>query len=141
MNFPEEYLIGQNLNVDEIDRLIRHLQKIKKLKLSQKPLSVNGVPAYDNPYECIVKNRESKTQFYSPHADNTIGAYSRNIGIESNLRNAELTNTFNSRNKNKGMAINRFEDLRFNPQDPKHLVWDDGMPRGGYSARSDRTEY
>lgn len=64
----------------------------------------------------------------------------RNIDIESSLMQKELTRLPGNRRLTE-TNYNRFNLLPFNPQDPNHIVWQDNMPRGGYSTRVDRTEY
>lgn len=63
----------------------------------------------------------------------------RNINIESLLQQRETTHLPGQREITE-REINRFELLPFDPQDTGHIVWNDGMPRGGYATRSDRLE-
>jgi hypothetical protein len=63
----------------------------------------------------------------------------RNINIESSLLQKEMTHGSGQRNIIE-KEVNRFELLPFDPQDHRHIVWTDNMPRGGYSTRSDRLE-
>jgi len=63
----------------------------------------------------------------------------RNVNLESSLLQRELTHGPGQRGLT-GMEINRFELLPFDPQDTRHIVWRDNMPRGGYPSRSDRLE-
>ena len=64
----------------------------------------------------------------------------RNVNIENSLLQKEMTHIPGQRGTT-GKEINRFEQLPFNPQDPRHIVWTDNMPRGGYATRADRLEY
>lgn len=61
----------------------------------------------------------------------------RNVNVESSLLQRELTHGPGQRNISE---INRFELLPFDPQDTRHIIWKDNMPRGGYSSRADRLE-
>ena len=61
----------------------------------------------------------------------------RNIDVESNLRNKEIAR----QPRQSGLAqveVNRFENLPWDPQDTRHIVFEDNMPRGGLSTRVDR---
>ena len=60
----------------------------------------------------------------------------RNVNVESYLLQGEPTH-LPGQNEITQKDYNRFELLPFDPQDPKHIVWND-MPRGGYSTRADR---
>jgi hypothetical protein len=64
----------------------------------------------------------------------------RNIDIESSLLQHEMTHIPGQRQLTE-KDFNRFELLPFDPQDHRHIVWTDNMPRGGYNTRSDRLEY
>lgn len=61
----------------------------------------------------------------------------RNVDVESALIHSQLFHTSGQR---ESRALNRFEQLPFDPQDVNRLIWKDGMPRGGYSSRNDRDE-
>ena len=61
----------------------------------------------------------------------------RNISIESQLMHREATHIPGQR-RILETETNRFNLLPFDPQDHRHIVWKDNMPRGGYSTRSDR---
>lgn len=63
----------------------------------------------------------------------------RNVNVESLLYQGEMTHLPGQRNLTQ-TEINRFELLPFDPQDTKHIVWTDNMPRGGYPTRVDRLE-
>jgi len=63
----------------------------------------------------------------------------RNVNLESSLLQRELTHG-PGQNSLAGTEINRFELLPFDPQDTRHIIWKDNMPRGGYPSRSDRLE-
>jgi hypothetical protein len=66
--------------------------------------------------------------------------YVRNVNIESALIQQEHTHLPGQRANISSNEQNRFELLPFDPQDPTHIVWTDGMPRGGYPSRNDRLE-
>ena len=63
----------------------------------------------------------------------------RNVNIESSLLQHEITKTPGQRELTQ-QDFNRWTHLPFDPQDPKHIVWKDNMPRGGFSTRNDRLE-
>ena len=63
----------------------------------------------------------------------------RNVDLESCLQQREQTHLPGQR-EITDKEINRFNLLPFNPQDHNHIVWNDNMPRGGYSTRNDRLE-
>lgn len=63
----------------------------------------------------------------------------RNINIESSLLQKEMTHLPGQRTLTE-IEINRFELLPFDPQDTRHIVWSDNMPRGGVPSRIDRLE-
>jgi len=64
----------------------------------------------------------------------------RNVNIESALIQQETTHLPGQRANTSSTETNRFELLPFDPQDTTHIVWTDGMPRGGYPSRNDRLE-
>jgi hypothetical protein len=63
----------------------------------------------------------------------------RNINLESSLLQREMTHIPGQRRLAEN-EIDRFERLPFDPQDHRHLVWQDNMPRTGYPTRIDRLE-
>lgn len=63
----------------------------------------------------------------------------RNINVESSLLQREMTHLPGQREITE-KEIDRFQLLPFDPQDHRHIVWEDNMPRGGYATRSDRLE-
>lgn len=63
----------------------------------------------------------------------------RNVNVESVLVQREMTKTPGQRILTS-KEINRFELLPFDPQDTRHIIWKDNMPRGGYPTRVDRLE-
>lgn len=63
----------------------------------------------------------------------------RNVNVESLLYQGEMTHIPGQREVTE-KEINRFELLPFDPQDTRHIVWKDNMPRGGYPTRVDRLE-
>jgi hypothetical protein len=81
----------------------------------------------------ISKNNSSNIQEIIPYQ-------MRNINVENLLSQRNITKTPGQRSLME-KEINRFELLPFNPQDPRHIIWEDGMPRGGYATRTERLEY
>jgi hypothetical protein len=63
----------------------------------------------------------------------------RNVNLESSLLQREMTHIPGQRELTE-KEINRFELLPFDPQDTRHIIWRDNMPRGGYPTRVDRIE-
>ena len=63
----------------------------------------------------------------------------RNVNVESLLYQGEMTHIPGQRELTE-TEINRFELLPFDPQDTRHIIWKDNMPRGGYPTRVDRLE-
>lgn len=63
----------------------------------------------------------------------------RNVNVESVLLQKENTKLRGQRDITE-YEINRFNYLPFDPQDHRHIVWTDGMPRGGVATRTDRLE-
>lgn len=63
----------------------------------------------------------------------------RNVNVESTLMQREMTHLPGQREITES-EVNRFELLPFDPQDTKHIVWTDNMPRGGYSSRNAKLE-
>jgi hypothetical protein len=63
----------------------------------------------------------------------------RNVNVESTLLQKELTHGPGQRRLTE-TELNRFELLPFDPQDVRHIVWKDNMPRNGYPTRTDRLE-
>jgi hypothetical protein len=63
----------------------------------------------------------------------------RNVNVESSLLQRELTHGPGQRELTE-REVNRFEMLPFDPQDTRHIIWRDNMPRGGYPTRVDRLE-
>lgn len=64
----------------------------------------------------------------------------RNVVVESVLFQREMAR----RPRQSGLSqieFNRFEELPWDPQDVRHIVWEDGLPQGGISTRNDRLEY
>jgi hypothetical protein len=64
----------------------------------------------------------------------------RNVNVESSLLQKEMTHIPGQREITE-KEINRFELLPFDPQDTRHIVWTDNMPRNGYPTRTERLEY
>jgi len=63
----------------------------------------------------------------------------RNVNLESALLQREMTHIPGQRELTE-RELNRFELLPFDPQDTRHIIWYDNMPRGGYPSRVDRLE-
>lgn len=114
---------------------------------------------YHNPYEHGAKQNSMgsiyKKPYNGPYNNEAITArdlglsdelyaekfpgHVRNVNIESSLLQHEMTHLPGQRALTQ-KDFNRFELLPYDPQDHKHIVWKDNMPRGGYSTRSDRLE-
>jgi len=120
-------------------------------------ITPQGADTYFNPYEYGTKQNEFgllyKQPYIGPYADNpahvcelgvinygeTFPGAIRNVNVESSLLQREMTHTPGQR-AITDTEINRFNLLPFDPQDTRHIVWGDNMPRGGYPSRADRLE-
>ncbi|XWV25187.1 hypothetical protein QJ856_gp0585 [Tupanvirus deep ocean] len=128
-------------------------------KRSQQVLGLNKVNDYYNPYEYGAKQNSLQPQYkptyngpynVDPVVLNQMGipnatqqqnypSHIRNVNIESSLLQREMTHIPGQREITE-KELNRFEALPFDPQDHRHIVWADNMPRGGYPTRTDRLE-
>lgn len=95
-------------------------------------------PNYIGPYAANPNDLEQLGISERMQLENFPGAM-RNINVESALIQQQLTHGPGELNPRQ-QEINRFELLPFDPQDPRHIVWTDNMPRGGYPTRVDRLE-
>lgn len=129
-------------------------------KRSQQTMYMNKMNDYYNPYEYGSKQNSLppiyKQPYRGPYSNNSemlnnmglsedmyyekFPGQMRNINVESSLLQKEMTHIPGQRQITQ-KEIDRFELLPFDPQDPKHIVWSDNMPRGGYATRSERLEY
>jgi hypothetical protein len=128
-------------------------------KRSQQVLNFDQPNNYYNPYEYGAKQDSLaplvKQPYNGPYVNdpevikqmgvNNLDAnyncqpHIRNINVESSLLQREMTHLPGQRELTQ-KEINRFELLPFDPQDHRHIVWSDNMPRGGYPTRTDRLE-
>ena len=117
----------------------------------------DGADTYYNPYEYGTRQNEMgllyQQPYIGPYSDNpahlcelgvvgyneTFPGLIRNVNVESSLLQREMTHTPGQR-AITDVEINRFNLLPFDPQDTRHIVWKDNMPRGGYPSRADRLE-
>lgn len=143
------------LSIDEINNLQNYLNQLKERKMQKPTLKFNTTNSYYNPYE-LSKQRQTgqlynnyNTTYTCDDSLDKIGltkqAYDerfpgevRNINVESSLLQNATTRLPGSRSITS-REVNRFTQLPFNPQDPKHIVWGD-MPRGGFPTRTSRLE-
>ena len=128
-------------------------------KFSNPDVGFDANPDYYNPYECGPKQSSLPAQVLRPHtgpydcdaellarmginsqAPNQIPSHIRNINVESSLIQREATKLPGQRTSTD-REVDRFETLPFDPQNTRHIIWADSMPRGGYSTRNDRLEY
>lgn len=116
---------------------------------------MNQETDYHNPYECGSKQNILKPTIITPYTGNytndpaylqQMGIHSsatpehiRNVDVESSFFQRELTHLPGQREITE-KNYNRFDMLPFDPQDTRHIVWSDNMPRGGYATRNDRLE-
>lgn len=89
-------------------------------------------------YNGIPNNFNVNDRIENKYQQNYLGQM-KDINIENLLR-CNIPKTPGQRSLME-TEINRFEQLPFNPQDTKHIIWEDNMPRGGYATRSERLEY
>lgn len=93
---------------------------------------------YDGPYYFDKKTTEEmgmNSQIFSEKFPGEM----RNVNVESILFQGELGKVPGQR-KLTEIDYNRFNLLPFDPQDTRHLIWNDEMPRGGYATRMDKKE-
>uniref|UniRef100_A0A6C0LRG5 Uncharacterized protein n=1 Tax=viral metagenome TaxID=1070528 RepID=A0A6C0LRG5_9ZZZZ len=115
--------------------------------------------SYFNPYEYGAKQNElgslMKPTYVGPYDNNSnmmnelglsdnlywekFPGDQRNVNVESSLLQREMTHTPGQRELTE-REVNRFQMLPFDPQDTRHIIWKDNMPRGGYPTRVDRLE-
>lgn len=129
-----------NMSIDEMSYLQSYIEKIKRSKIQKK--IINQDTKYYNPYEYGPKQKLLPPQYIRNTPINKINEYTdhiRNIDVESALQQKECVK-IPGQKKVMQKEMNRFHLLPYDAQDPKHIVWFDGMPRGGYSTRVDRTE-
>ncbi len=86
----------------------------------------NDLPMFEN----VEPNKNYQSQFPGI----------RNVNVESQLKQREMTH-FPGQREITETELDRFNLLPFDPQDTRHLVWRDNMPRGGFATRNDRLEY
>lgn len=104
----------------------------------QSMLEPANIQPYHGPYFAD-KNLLSNMALPLDAPDNRFPNEIRNVNIESNLIQGEMTHGPGQRRLTE-KETNRFQLLPFDPQDHRHLVWTDNMPRGGYPTRTDRYE-
>lgn len=105
---------------------------------NKKGLGMLYKPNYVGPYDVqkdVVKNMGLASNIYQEKFPNEI----RNVNLESVLVQSENTHIPGQRVVTE-KEINRFNMLPFDPQDTRHIIWFDQMPRGGYATRLDRLE-
>lgn len=142
---------NNNLNIQEIDRLIDYLEteKIKQIKMSQinqskiiknpKILDINSQSSRiekrsnKNPYDCGSQQHtfeQSILQYYDTDV-------TKDINVESKLLQREITHTPGQKSKNK--IINDRLSLIQYPHNVDNIVWGNHMPpRGGITTRIDK---
>ncbi|QGR53881.1 hypothetical protein [Moumouvirus maliensis] len=114
-----------------------------------------GTGDYHNPYECGSRQDSLHVPFLKPYNgpynnntnmlnnmgihDQQIPDHIRNINVESSLMQREMTHLPGQREITE-KNYNRFNLLPFDPQDQRHILWSDNMPRGGYSTRNDKLD-
>ncbi len=64
----------------------------------------------------------------------------RNVALESPLITGENSRINPKQSGISMIELNRFEQLPWNPQEVAHIVFKNGMPRGGISTRIDKLE-
>jgi hypothetical protein len=105
----------------------------------QNILPSNQREIHFNNYQLVDENRDNlglSNEMYHQKFPGQV----RNVNIESSLMQPETTH-IPGQNVLTDREVDRFESLHFDPQNHRHLVWTDGMPRGGYATRSNRLEY
>lgn len=148
---------NSNFNIQEAG--IRGAVCTRSPKKSLQSMEMGYVNDYNNPYEHGTGQKSMgmlyKKPYDGPYDNSGISSehlglpqnmYNerfpgcvRNINIESSLLQHEITKIPGQRNITQ-QNFDRWNLLPFDPQDPKHIVWKDNMPRGGYPTRNDRLE-
>lgn len=160
----DEELIGKikeyinMLSIEKILQLQTYLEKIKYDKIKkQKNIPVlknmhnqylyDGVqnnvgPLFLKPYhgKYDVRNACEDLGISNDMCYEQFPGEIRNVNIESYLLQQEMTKIPGQRIITD-KEIDRFERLPFNPQDHRHIVWPDNMPRGGYATRNERLSF
>ncbi|ANB50536.1 hypothetical protein [Powai lake megavirus] len=137
----------QNIGNDNLEPGCRGSSSTRMGKRSQHNNKIND---YYNPYEYGARQDSLQVPINEPYVgpyDNdackNISDYFpdhiRNINVESSLMQRVMTHLPGQREITE-KDYDRFQLLPFDPQDHKHIVWTDNMPRGGYSTRSNRLE-
>lgn len=94
--------------------------------------------SYDGPYSLDRQTMDEMGMNSNVYKERFPGEI-RNVNVESVLWQQVPTHLPGQR-KLTEKEINRFDLLPFDPQDTRHIVWCDDMPRGGYPTRTDRLE-
>lgn len=157
----------ETLSIDDIVYLQVYLENIKTIKMENmsKLKKINNSTTfrkiqednYYNPYECGARQNILHPTVLTPHqgpyandpttlqqmgvqsTKGTIPSHIRNIDIESYFLQKEMTHLPGNREITE-RTYDRFDLLPFDPQDTRHIIWSDNMPRGGYPTRNDRLE-
>jgi hypothetical protein len=125
-------------------------------KRSQQNMDIDTIKSYYNPYEYGTKQNilppQYKPSYNGPYDvdpillkhmgvsnENQYPSHIRNINVESSLLQKETTHIPGQRDITE-KEMSRFDLLPFDPQDHRHIIWPDSMPRGGFATRSERLE-
>jgi len=104
----------------------------------QAPLEARNLEQYSNEwesnYDALDDLGVSARQYMERFPGET-----KNVNIETPLIYGQMTKQRGNRRIMEN-PVDRFDFLYFNPQDPRHLTWND-MPRGGFSTRLDENDY
>ena len=152
--------LGKRLGSDEINRNRNDIAYQINPNTQHGSIDFSGTTYYKNPYEYGGKDNSLGALYKKPY----IGSYQnnpnscsnlgltttqcsekfpghvRNINVESSLLQNEATHIPGQR-KITETNYDRFELLPFDPQDHRHIVWSDNMPRAGVATRSERLEF
>jgi hypothetical protein len=155
-----------SVSVEELTYVQKYLEHLKTRKINESASQINkknctmvgdirNTKPLENPYSYGAKQNSLgplyKPEYVGPYAVGEVFGLApnmymeqfpgdvRNVNIESTLLQREATHWPGQRELTS-REINRFELLPYDPQDTRHIVWDDNMPRGGYPTRSDRLE-
>jgi hypothetical protein len=119
----------ENLSVQDIDMLIKNLIELRKRKISVMSLPTENNDYY-NPYECGSRQRSLPSQYYNN--GQVLQNQSMNIDIENSLKRD------NSSRDSQHKILTETENNRYDKRSTSPMVWDDNMPRGGYTTRTER---
>jgi len=102
-------------------------------------LEARNLPVYDGVWDADIDNI-LEMNLKPWQLTEKFPGESKNVNVESPLIQGQVTKLRGNRTLME-LPMDRFEFPYFDPQDARHIVWSDNMPRGGYSTRLDDKHY